>query len=57
MGRRLIAPSGPAIRAGETAPRGEVTRLDGGHYAPMLEGHERAVEVQLDFLRRKLLDE
>ena len=57
MGRRLIAPSGPAIRAGETAPRGEVTRLDGGHYVPMLEGHERAVEVQLDFLRRKLLDE
>ena len=52
-----VAPSRFAIRAGERAPRGEVARLEGGHYAPYLEAHERAVEVQLDFLRRNLLDE
>ena len=51
-----VAPAGPVIRAGERAAQGEVVRMDGGHYAPLLEGHERAVEVQLDFLRRNLLD-
>lgn len=51
-----VAPCGPAIRAGERAPRGEVVRMGGGHYAPYLEGHEQAVEAQLDFLRRNLLD-
>ena len=51
-----VAPSGPVIRAGERAPQGEVVRIDGGHYAPYLEGHERAVEAQLDFLRRRLVD-
>jgi pimeloyl-ACP methyl ester carboxylesterase len=51
-----VAPQSHAIRAGERAPRGEVERIPGGHYAPLLEGHERAVEVQLDFLRRHLID-
>jgi uncharacterized protein len=52
-----VAPVGPAIRAAERAPRGEVVRLDGGHYAPLMDQHERAVEAQLDFLRRHLLDD
>lgn len=52
-----VAPPKPLIRAGERAPRGEVARIPGGHYAPYLEGHERAAEVQLDFLRRHLLDD
>jgi uncharacterized protein len=47
---------GPAIRAARRAPRGELVRLPGGHYAPFLEQHERAVEAQLDFLRRHLLE-
>jgi fermentation-respiration switch protein FrsA (DUF1100 family) len=45
----------PAVRAGQRAPRGEVVRLPGGHYESYLDGHERAVEVQLSFLRRHLL--
>lgn len=47
---------GPAVRAAAGAPRGELVRLPGGHYAPFLEGHERAVEAQLSFLRRHLPD-
>jgi fermentation-respiration switch protein FrsA (DUF1100 family) len=49
-----VAPPGPVIRAGERAPRGEVINMPGGHYAPYLDGHEQALEVQLDFLRRHL---
>jgi uncharacterized protein len=51
---QLAAPE-PAIRAARAAPRGEVVRLPGGHYAPFLGGHERAVETELSFLRRHLL--
>jgi uncharacterized protein len=47
---------GPAIRAAQRAPRGELVRLPGGHYEGYLGGHERAVEIQLDFLRRHLLE-
>jgi uncharacterized protein len=50
-----VAPPAPLISAGERAPRGEVARITGGHYAPYLEGHEQAVEVQLEFLRRHLV--
>jgi uncharacterized protein len=50
-----VAPPGPAVRAGERAPRGEVVRIPGGHYEPFFDGHERAAEVQLDFLRRHLV--
>jgi pimeloyl-ACP methyl ester carboxylesterase len=46
---------GPAIRAGEHAPRGEVVRLPGGHYAAFLEAHEQTVDAELEFLRRHLL--
>jgi dienelactone hydrolase len=37
-------------------PRGELVRMPGGHYEPFLGGHERAVEAELAFLRRHLLD-
>lgn len=41
-----------AVAAAERAPRGEVVRLPGGHYAPFLAQHEQAVAAQLDFLAR-----
>jgi len=47
--------AGPAVRAAERAPRGELVRLTGGHYAPFAAEHERAVEAELSFLRRHLL--
>lgn len=45
----------PALKAAAQAPRAEVVRLPGGHYAPFLDGHEAAVAAELDFLRRHLL--
>jgi hypothetical protein len=30
--------------------------MPGGHYEPFLGGHEQAVEAELSFLRRHLLD-
>jgi pimeloyl-ACP methyl ester carboxylesterase len=48
---------GPAIRAANRAPHGELVRMRGGHYEPFLDGHEQAVEAELSFLRRHLLDE
>jgi uncharacterized protein len=47
----------PAIRAARRAPRGELVRLPGGHYAPFLEAHEEAVEAELSFLRRHLFSQ
>jgi uncharacterized protein len=47
---------GPAARAAGHAPRGELVRLPGGHYEPFLDGHEQAVEIELSFLRRHLLE-
>ncbi len=49
-------PAGPTIRATQRAPRAELVRIPGGHYEPFLGGHEQAVEAQLSFLRRHLLD-
>ena len=48
--------AGPAVGAARRAPRVELVRLAGGHYAPFLDGHEQAVEFELSFLRRHLLD-
>jgi pimeloyl-ACP methyl ester carboxylesterase len=48
--------AGPAARAANRAPRGELIRMPGGHYEPFLGGHEQAVEAELSFLRRHLLD-
>jgi len=46
----------PAARAARRAPRGELVRLPGGHYAPFLGAHERAVQAELSFLRQNRLE-
>jgi dienelactone hydrolase len=46
---------GPAVRAGERAPAGEVVRLAGDHYTSMTDGLEQAVALQLDFLARHVV--
>ena len=46
----------PAAKAALRAPRGELSRMPGGHYEPFLDGHEHAVEVELAFLQRHVLD-
>jgi fermentation-respiration switch protein FrsA (DUF1100 family) len=48
--------AGPAVRAAQRAPCAELVRMPGGHYEPFLGGHEQAVEAELSFLRRHLLD-
>ncbi|MEW1687092.1 alpha/beta hydrolase [Streptomyces sp. NPDC091265] len=53
----LTALSEPAVRAAGHAPRAELVRLPGGHYAPFLDQHEPAVRAELSFLRHHLLDE
>jgi pimeloyl-ACP methyl ester carboxylesterase len=51
------SPVEPAVRAAKRAPKGELVRISGRHYAPFLEKHEQAAEAQLSFLRRHLLDD
>jgi uncharacterized protein len=46
----------PAVRAARTAPRAEIVRLPGGHYGTFGESHEQAVDAELSFLRRHLLE-
>jgi uncharacterized protein len=48
--------AGPAVNAANRAPHAELVRMPGGHYEPFLGGHEHAVEAELSFLRRHLLD-
>jgi pimeloyl-ACP methyl ester carboxylesterase len=43
-----------AVDAANRAPRAELVRLPGGHYAPFLDGHEQAVEAELSFLHRQV---
>lgn len=45
-----------AIAAARRAPNAELVQLPGGHYAPFLDVHEQAVEAELAFLRRHVLD-
>jgi uncharacterized protein len=45
-----------SVRAARRAPNAEVVRLPGGHYAPFLDEHERAVDAELSFLRRHLIE-
>jgi uncharacterized protein len=47
----------PAARVAKRAPRAELVRLPGGHYAPFMDMHERAVDAELSFLRRHVLHE
>jgi uncharacterized protein len=49
-----VAPPAPAIRAAQNAPRGQVSRLCGGHYAAFLDGEEQAADVLVSFLDRAL---
>ena len=46
----------PATRAAQRTLLGESARLRGGHYRPNLDSHEEAVELQLAFLQRHLVD-
>ncbi|MFF1921179.1 alpha/beta hydrolase [Streptomyces sp. NPDC058221] len=48
--------SEPAVRVAGRAPRAELVRLPGGHYAPFLDQHEPAVRAELSFLHRHLPD-
>ena len=52
---RPRSPGPPSARRSERPGR-ELVRLPGGHYEPFLDGHEQAVEAELSFLRRHLLD-
>lgn len=45
-----------AVEAARRAPGAELVRLAGGHYAPFLDAHEQALDAQLSFLRRQLLE-
>ena len=36
-----VAPPAPAIRAAQSAPRGQVSCLSGGHYAAFLDGEDK----------------
>ncbi|WP_343244863.1 alpha/beta fold hydrolase [Streptomyces sp. SID14478] len=44
----------PGVRAADNAPRSEVVRLPGSHYAPFLEAHEQAVAAEVSFLEKHL---
>jgi fermentation-respiration switch protein FrsA (DUF1100 family) len=48
--------AGPAVAAAARAPRGQLARLPGGHYAPFLDAHDQAVDAELAFLRAHLLE-
>ena len=50
-----INPPALGVAAAERAPRGELRRYPGGHFAPLLgETSERVVADQIEFLRRQL---
>jgi len=48
---------GPAIEVARRAPRGELFRVPGGHYAPFLDSHDEVVAAEVAFLRRHLTAE
>ena len=48
--------AGPAAARRDERPGRSWFAWPGGHYAPFLDGHEQAVEAELSFLRRHLLD-
>ncbi|WP_112245216.1 alpha/beta hydrolase [Kribbella monticola] len=47
----------PSIAAARRAPRAELVRVPGGHYAPFLDQHKTVVEAELDFLNRHVLSQ
>jgi uncharacterized protein len=46
----------PAVKAAERAPKGELVRLPGDHYAAFGEAHDATLDVEIAYLRRHLLD-
>jgi pimeloyl-ACP methyl ester carboxylesterase len=50
-------PADQAVHAAQRAPHAQVVHLSGPHYTPFMGGHEQAVEAELSFLRRHLLDD
>jgi pimeloyl-ACP methyl ester carboxylesterase len=52
-----VAPPGPAAKAARRAPRGELVKLPGGHYAALLDQTDVTVDAIVDFLSRHLLDQ
>ncbi|MHC3820979.1 alpha/beta hydrolase [Streptomyces sp. DT9] len=46
--------SEPGVEVAARAPRAELVRFPGGHYAPFLDEHEPAVRAELSFLGRHL---
>jgi dienelactone hydrolase len=55
-GEDRAAPARLAERAAERAPRAELVQLPGGHYAPFMDAHAMAVDAELAFLTRHLLE-
>lgn len=49
-----VAPPGPAVRAAHRAPRGQVARIPGGHYAAFMNAEERTAQAMLSFLDREI---
>ena len=52
---RQRLPDRPSPRRG-ARPARRLVRLPGSHYAPFMDAHEQAVDAELSFLRRHLLD-
>ncbi|HET6870074.1 MAG TPA: alpha/beta hydrolase [Solirubrobacteraceae bacterium] len=46
----------PASTAAQRAPRGELVRLGGDHYAAFEQRHRATLDAEIDFLRRHLLE-
>lgn len=46
----------PGVRVAEKAPRAELVRLPGGHYATYSDAFEATVAAELSFLQRHVLD-
>jgi pimeloyl-ACP methyl ester carboxylesterase len=49
--------AGPAVRVAGRAPRGELLRVPGGHYAPFQQAHDVVAAAEIEFLGRHLQDE
>jgi hypothetical protein len=56
VGIETISRRLPGVGAVNRASLGELVRMPGGRYEPFLGRHEQAVEAELSFLRRHLLD-
>ena len=48
--------TGPSVRAARRAPRGELVRLPGDHYAAFGEAHEATLDAEIAFLRAQVLE-